>query len=49
MSLPPLERLLHIQKEATYLQRCKASHPLSEIIHDEDLSRAVVRSLEIIG
>lgn len=49
MSLPPLERLLHIQKEAAYLQRCKANHSMSEIIHSEDLSRAVVRSLEIIG
>ncbi len=49
MSLLPRERLLHIQKETAYLQRCRAGHALGEIIHDEDLSRAVVRSLEIIG
>ncbi len=49
MSLPPRERLLHIRDEAAYLQRLRAKHTLSDVIHDEDLSRAVVRSLEIIG
>lgn len=49
MSLLPLERLLHIQQEASYLQRCQVKHSLGEIIRDETLSRAVVRSLEIIG
>ncbi|UYZ62235.1 HepT-like ribonuclease domain-containing protein [Hymenobacter weizhouensis] len=49
MSLPPLERLLHIQQETAYLQRCRTAYPLGEIVHDENLSRAVVRSLEIIG
>lgn len=49
MSLPPLERLMHIRDEAAYLQRCRAKYSLAEIIHDETLSRAVVRSLEIIG
>ncbi len=49
MSLPPLERLLHIRKETTYLLQCRAKHSLRDIIHDEDLSRAVARSLEIIG
>jgi len=49
MSLPPLERLLHIRKETSYLLQCRAKHSLREIVHDEDLSRAVVRSLEIIG
>ena len=49
MSLPPRERLLHIRDEAAYLQRFRAKHTLAEVIHDEDLSRAVVRSLEIIG
>lgn len=46
MSLPPLERLLHIQKETTCLQQCQSRYSLGEIIHSEDLSRAVVRSLE---
>ena len=49
MSLLPLERLLHIRKEINYLVQCRAKHSLREIIHDEDLSRAVVRSLEIVG
>lgn len=49
MSLPPLERLLHIRKETSYLMQCCAKHSLREIIHNEDLSRAVARSLEIIG
>lgn len=31
------------------MQRCRATHKFGTIIHDETLSRAVVRSLEIIG
>ena len=50
MSSPlPLERLLHIRDEVQFLQKCRATHSLRAIIHDEILSRAVVRSLEIIG
>ena len=50
MSSPlPLERLMHIRDEVRFLQKCRDTHELQFIIHDEVLSRAVVRSLEIIG
>jgi uncharacterized protein with HEPN domain len=48
-SPPPLERLMHIRDEVLFLQRCCSTYELGTIIHDETLSRAVVRSLEIIG
>ena len=48
-SPPPLERLMHIRDEVLFLQKCRDNHALGVIIHDEVLSRAVVRSLEIIG
>ena len=40
---------MHIRDEVLFLQRCRSKHELGVIIHDEMLSRAVVRSLEIIG
>ena len=40
---------MHIRDEVHYLQRCRAKYELGVIIQDEPLSRAVVRSLEIIG
>lgn len=49
MSFPPLERLLHIRDEVAFLQYCRATYPPAHLIHDAVVSRAVVRSLEIIG
>ena len=50
MSSPlPLERLLHIRDEVFFLQKCRDTHELEHIMRDDVLSRAVVRSLEIIG
>ena len=40
---------MHIPDEVLFLQKCRDNHALGVIIHDEVLSRAVVRSLEIIG
>ena len=48
-SPPPLERLMHIRDEVLFLQKCRDTHAFGIIIHDEVLSRAVVRSLEIVG
>ena len=49
MSFPPLERLLHIRDEVDFLQSCRINYTTEQIIHDPVVSRAVVRSLEIIG
>ena len=49
MSFPPLERLLHIRDEVAFLQHCRGTYPPEKIISDAVVSRAVVRSLEIIG
>ena len=49
MSFPPLERLLHIRDEVLFLQNCRAKYTTEQLIHDLVVSRAVVRSLGIIG
>jgi len=51
MSSPlPLERLMHIRDEVLFLQRCRAKLPdLVALVADEVMSRAVVKSIEIIG
>ena len=51
MSSPlPLERLMHIRDEVLFLQRCRAKLPdLMALVADEVMSRAVVKSIEIIG
>jgi len=50
MSLPPLERLLHIRDEIQFLQRCRQRLPnLVALVADEVMGRAVVESIEIIG
>ena len=49
MSFPPLERLLHIRDEVLFLQDCRTKYTTEHLIHDPVVSRAVVRSLEIIG
>ena len=49
-SPPPVERLLHIRHEARYLLRVRPRFSTQlDLEADEDISRAVVRSLEIIG
>ncbi len=40
---------MHIRDEVLFLQKCRDTYEMGFIIHDEVLSRAVVRSLEIIG
>jgi hypothetical protein len=51
MSSPlPLERLMHIRDEVAFLQRCRAKLPdLVALVADEVMSRAIVKSIEIIG
>ena len=51
MSSPlPLERLMHIRDEVLFLQRCRAKLPdLVALVADEVMSRAIVKSIEIIG
>jgi uncharacterized protein with HEPN domain len=49
MSKEPLERLRHIRDECAYLAGRTGSVPHEEFIASEDLKRAFVRSLEIIG
>lgn len=49
MSFPPLELLLHIRDEVDFLQNCRVAYTAEQIIHDAVVSRAVVRSLKIIG
>ena len=41
---------MHIRDEVSFLQRCRARLPdLGALVADEVLSRAVVKSIEIIG
>ena len=51
MSSPlPIERLHHIRDEAIYLLGCRPLFATQkDLENDEHISRAVVRSLEIIG
>ena len=51
MSSPlPLERLMHIRDEVQFLQRCRAKLPdVAGLVADEVMSRAIVKSIEIIG
>ena len=51
MSSPlPLERLMHIRDEVLFLQRCRAKLPnLTALVADEVMSRAIVKSIEVIG
>jgi uncharacterized protein with HEPN domain len=51
MSSPlPLERLMHIRDEVQFLQRCRAKLPdVVALVADEVMSRAIVKSIEIIG
>lgn len=51
MSSPlPLERLMHIRDEVLFLQRCRVKLPdLVALVADEVMSRAIVKSIEIIG
>ena len=45
-----LERLMHIRDEVLFLQRCRAKLPdLVALVADEVMSRAIVKSIEIIG
>ncbi|HEX8426491.1 DUF86 domain-containing protein [Hymenobacter sp.] len=49
-SLLPLERLLHIRDEIKFLQSCRGKLPdMTALATDEVMSRAVVKSIEIIG
>ena len=49
-SPPPLERLMHIRDEVLFIQRCRARLPdLVALVADEVMSRALVKSIEIIG
>jgi uncharacterized protein with HEPN domain len=45
----PLERLRHIQDECAYLANRVQKLTRDQFLADEDLKRAFVRSLEIIG
>lgn len=49
MSLSGLEYLQHILDEADYLARRSADLSLEEFLADQDLRRAFVRSITIIG
>ena len=49
MSLSPLDRLRHIRDECAYLARRTQALQREEFFASEDLKRAFVRSLEIIG
>jgi uncharacterized protein with HEPN domain len=44
-----LEFLSHISDECVFIMDVTREKPLNEIINDETLKRALVRSLEIIG
>lgn len=44
-----LDFLRHIIDECEYLQRAVGTKDKNDILNDETLSRAIVRSLEIIG
>ncbi len=47
--MPPLEYLRHIRDEAEYLTTIARDLSKDQLLRDETLKRAVVRSLEIIG
>jgi len=49
MSPSPLDFLHHIQNECGYILRVTAGKNRDEVIGDETVCKAVVRSLEIIG
>ena len=49
MPRSPLERLQHIRDECLYLTQRSASLKQTDFHSNEDLKRAFVRSLEIIG
>jgi uncharacterized protein with HEPN domain len=49
MSSLPLERLRHIRDECAYLHARVQNLTQDRFVADEDLKRAFVRSLEIIG
>ena len=49
MSFEPLEYLRHIQVEIEFLQGSCSGLSREEVLKDEVLRRAAVRSLEIIG
>jgi uncharacterized protein with HEPN domain len=44
-----LEFLRHIQDECTYILKVTVGKSKEEVLADETLTRAIVRSLEIIG
>ena len=49
-SPPPLERLFHIRDEVLFLQNCRSKlTDMADLVMDEVMRRAVVRSIEIIG
>ena len=48
-TLPPEDLLGHILDEADYLTRRSSAIDYDTFVRDEDLRRAFVRSLEIIG
>ena len=49
MSRAPREYLRHILDEATYLLEATEGLDQSQLLQDETLKRAVVRSIEVIG
>jgi uncharacterized protein with HEPN domain len=49
MPLSPLEYLRHILDETAFLSRRAASISKDQFMSDEELQRAFVRSLEVIG
>jgi len=49
MSKDPKEYLRHIQDECSYLINASENLQFDDLLSDETLKRAVVRSLEIIG
>ena len=49
MSLSPLEYLRHMLDEAVYILEVSNELEKPQIVEDETLKRAIVRSIEIIG
>jgi uncharacterized protein with HEPN domain len=49
MSKEPIDFLKHIADECAYLASVNKGLTKDAFLHDENLKRAVVRSLEIIG
>ena len=49
MHLSQIDFLRHIQKECIYLIQESSDNSFEDFLHDERLSRAICRSLEIIG